>query len=254
LVLLLLLLAALPSVFFLLLFLLFLAPGVAIFNFSFAVRPMPLLLLPPHPFAILDSHSVRFTATSLRLTPATPPILHPPTRTTPPLPAPRSPLLFLHHQSCVSLHARFLFVLLACSSCVRQPTISPPTQFPRHPLFVAPVRYTPRFGSEFTFYVCPFFLFFLFCTVFLPRRETQHLPISPPTPPPEFSNHPSAFSSRKLVGNISFMIIYSSPEKCKTRITESALGFRFISSGFCFFQNIIYCLLCKGINYLNIFH
>lgn len=125
-----------------------------------------------HPFAILDSHSARFTATSLWLTPATPPFLHPPSRTTPP---------FLHHP-----HAKVVCpcTLVSCSFC-----------WP-----VRPVCDNPRFLRLFCFCLtsplCPSFVtrpvsgqslhfmcvLFFFCTVFLPRRETQHLPISQPSP------------------------------------------------------------------------
>lgn len=195
--------------------------GVAIFNFSFAVLLMPLL----RPLALPPIRNSRFSFGSFycHFTLANPchaPISAPTQPHNSPFFAPPT------RQSCVSLHARFLFVLLACSSCVRQPTISPPLLLLPHLPALPIVRYTPRFGSEFTFYVCPFFFAQFSCPGERPNTS-------------QFPNPRRRFFSQKLVGNISFMIMYSSPEKCKTRITESAQDFRFISSGLssCFKYN-----------------
>jgi len=173
-----------------------------------------------HPFAILDSHSARFTATSLWLTPATPPFLHPPSRTTPP---------FLHHP-----HAKVVCpcTLVSCSFCWPVRPVCDNPRFLRLSCFCLTSPLCPSFVTrpvsvQSLHFMCVLFFFAQFsCPGERPNTS-------------QFPNPRRRFFSQKLVGNISFMIMYSSPEKCKTRITESAQDFRFISSGLssCFKYN-----------------
>lgn len=198
------------------------SPCVAIFNFSFAVLLIPPSAACPFSFCL---HLLLFLprfAILIRFVLLLPP-LHfgaNPWPARPPTP------------SCVSLHARFLFVLCDKPRFLFALLVLCP---PPTPL----VRYTPRFGSEFTFYVCPFFLHNFLAPA---RVSQQHFPSS--TRPPKIRHTPKVpplenFLPKKTGRRyILHDNIFQLEEQQQQQAQQKCV--RFISSGFSFVFQILF--------------